>query len=111
MTARMTHLALLTLLAIALTATMSHAGLFDPTAPSSASGPAAGVFDADDFQLNATRITPGKRMVIINGVSVGEGGRIGRARIQAITHGQVQLDVEGEPRTLRIAPDEVKKAR
>lgn len=110
MTARMGHLALFILLAVAVT-TLSHAGLFDPTEPSAASGPAAGVFGAEDFQLNATRITPGKRTVIINGVAVGEGERIGKARVQAITHGQVQLDVEGEPRTLRIAPNEVKKSR
>lgn len=85
--------------------------LFDPTRPSgaSANSPPAAFEELGGLQLHATRIAPGKRTVVINGVVVEQGQRIGSAQVLGIEHGQVELDVEGRQRILRLLPNEVKK--
>ncbi|MBI5463260.1 MAG: hypothetical protein HY941_13830 [Gammaproteobacteria bacterium] len=87
--------------------------LIDPTQPSGtpqtdANGGAGG------WRLSATRITPAKRLAVINGTQVAEGDLIGAARVLRVSHAQVKLvklDAQGEVVTLRLLQAEVKKTR
>lgn len=86
--------------------------LIDPTQPSGHSQPAVlGSAAPASWQLTATHITPYKRLAIINGTQVAEGGRIGNARVLNISHAQVRLDAQGDIITLRLVQSEVRKTR
>ncbi len=84
---------------------------FDPTRPYTATHPGTSANSGTDWQLNATHIAPGKRTVVINGVTLTEGGRLGAARVLAIEHGEALIDLNGKTRMLRLQPGEVKKNR
>lgn len=88
---------------LALASTSSHGqSLPDPTrhpdAPVAISQAPANA----GWTLQATRIAPGHRSAIINGQPAQVGERIGDARVLTIEHGQVQLDIAGQRRTLAM---------
>ena len=87
------------------------ATLSDPTQPSGTPSANTSVAGAGSWKLSATRITPAKRVAVINGQQVAEGGLIGTARVLRVSHAQVKLDAQGEIVTLRLLQSEVKKTR
>ena len=89
----------------------SAAILIDPTQPNGTPHADAANSGHGIWHLSATRITPSKRLAVINGTQVAEGGLIGAARVLRVSHAQVKLDVQGEIVTLRLLQAEVKKTR
>lgn len=87
------------------------ATLIDPTQPSGTARLDANSGGAGGWRLSATHITPAKRLAVINGTQVAEGGLIGAARVLRVNHAQVKLDARGEIVTLRLLQAEVKKTR
>ena len=87
------------------------ATLSDPTQPSGAPSADTTVGEPGGWKLSATRITPMKRLAVINGQQVAEGDLIGTARVLRVSHAQVKLDAQGETVTLRLLQSEVKKTR
>ena len=87
------------------------ATLSDPTQPSGTPITDTTVGGPGGWKLSATRITPAKRLAIINGQQVAEGDLIGTARVLRVSHAQVKLDAQGETVTLRLLQSEVKKTR
>ncbi len=104
---------LIVLSVLAANAVGNETTLIDPTQPSGSSlSPLIAASDTPTrWQLSATQITPRKRLAIINGTQVTEGGAIGNARVLHISHAQVRLDAQGEIITLRLLQSEVKKTR
>lgn len=99
---------LVTCLSLCAPAMASSVALNDPTQPNGS----AGTSEADGgWQLTATRITPQRRVAVINGVDVVEGARIGSALVLRIRHAQVDLDAQGEIVTLHLLPAEMKRMR
>lgn len=89
----------------------SATALTDPTQPSGTPRMDATANGPGGWRLSATRITPAKRLAVINGTQVAEGGLIGSARVLRVSHAQVKLDAQGEIVTLRLLQAEVKKTR
>jgi hypothetical protein len=68
-------------------------------------------FDASAWRLASTLIAEGRRVAIINGRSVREGGTVGGARVVGIEPGRARLDYQGrrftiERRTPRVRSGE-----
>ena len=82
--------------------------LIDPTRPN---GSAASLEADKGWQLTATRITAQRRIAVINGIDVVEGGRIGAARVLRIRHAEVDLEAHGKPVTLHLLPAAMKQTR
>ena len=80
--------------------------LIDPTRPN---GSAASLEADEGWQLTATRITAQRRVAVINGIDVVEGGRIGAARVLRIRHAEVDLEAHGKPVTLHLLPATMKQ--
>ena len=78
--------------------------LTDPMRPSDAEparseAPAA----AARYELSAILYSPDRRVAIVNGRSVREGQRVGRARVARIRRGRVELDLGDRRLTLALA--------
>lgn len=94
-------------------AVSQSANLVDPTRPPVAAGPEAkreAVASAGP-QLQSVLISPARRVAVISGKTVVQGGKYGDATVTAITEGAVQLQYADRRQTLRLMPGIVKRDR
>jgi MSHA biogenesis protein MshK len=83
-------------------------GLSDPTRPPSDS---ASVQNPPDqaSRLQSVLISPGRKLAVIDGLTVTVGERVGDARVVAISPAQVVLQRGGAYQTLKLHPGIEKK--
>jgi MSHA biogenesis protein MshK len=85
-------------------------GMTDPTRPPSAStGKPVSRPEAAASRLQSVLISPGRKLAIIDGRSVGLGARVGDATVVAIAPTQVILQTRGTYQTLKLHPGIEKK--
>ena len=85
----------------------ARTSLNDPTQPT---GTVAGHRSpAGHWHLSSTLVGPGRRVAVINGHTLGEGDRLGPARVKRIDHGRVQLNVDGRTLILHLVPQDARR--
>ena len=95
-------------LALALAAVLlaGHAGaddrLRDPTRPYTA-GPGNTAAPAPRFRVNAIIVSDDRRIAIVNGRRVGVGDHVNGATVREITKTELQIEIDGQVRTLTLA--------
>ena len=97
------------LLALALLAAMpavEQSGLGDPTRPTSLSEPGAGAAAAQGprWRLQSTLVADTRRVAVINGRTVAQGGKIDGAKLLEIRKDGVTLEHDGQRIVLRLWP-------
>jgi MSHA biogenesis protein MshK len=87
--------------------------LVDPTRPPSATDPARkdGAAPAAGPQLQSVLISPARRIAVISGQTVVQGGRYGDATVERITESAVHLRYANRRQTLQLMPGIVKRDR
>ncbi|MBE0597166.1 MAG: general secretion pathway protein GspB [Desulfuromonadales bacterium] len=93
------------LLSLLLIAVPVAGELQDPTRPPAASRPQLSPLPGDSptWTLNATLVSPARRVAVINGQAVGEGEMIGGARLIRVAPETAILRQGGNEFTLRLA--------
>ena len=64
-----------------------------------------------DMMLQSILVAPERRVVVINGIRLQEGDRIGSARVVRIQDSQVLLETSRGTRTLRLLPGTSEKGK
>lgn len=84
----------------------------DPTQPPGAvaGGAESAAGAAEGPRLQSVLISPNRRVAVIGGQTVHQGGMYGEARVLRITEGEVVLQIGQERQTLRLIPDVEKRA-
>lgn len=115
--------AVFSLCAVAGTAADEFEGLTDPTAPLTFAVPQSAevVDDEDDggffglslpsmenYELNSVLIRGKDRIAVVNGQRVRIGEQVGAAKVTAINHEGVVLEIDGKPRVLELYAASVK---
>ena len=93
-------------LALASTAAAAQSGLGDPTRPTSLSEPnvSSVTVQGPRWRLQSTLVADTRRLAVINGRSVAQGGRIDGATVVEVRQDGVTLDHEGQRIVLRLIP-------
>lgn len=109
----MTRALALSLLCVACSAMAQRGALVDPTRPPmAASEPSAGEAAAPAGpQLQSVLISPTRRVAVISGSTVVQGGKYGSATVVAISEGAVLLRYADRKETLHLIPGVVKRER
>lgn len=87
--------------------------LSDPTRPSGYSAAApleAAPLDTPTPVLSSVMVSPGRRVAVIDGEVVREGGRIGKFQVLSIDAGRVRLRGPQGYSTIKLLPAPVKRA-
>lgn len=104
---------ILVLLCFAGSASAQRGALFDPTRPPSAridSGVKESAAPRGP-QLQSVLISPTRRVAVISGSTVIEGGRYGNATVASISEGAVLLRYADRKETLHLIPGVMKRER
>ena len=82
----------------------AQGGLGDPTRPTSLSEPdsAAAAAQGPRWRLQSTLVADSRKLAVINGRTVGQGGRVDGAQVVEIRQDGVTLDHEGQRIVLRL---------
>jgi MSHA biogenesis protein MshK len=101
-------LALALALLAAPVAAAAQSGVGDPTRPTSLSEPdeAAGraVPQGPRWRLQSTLVADSRRLAVINGRTVAQGGRVDGATVLEVRQDGVTLDLDGERINLKLLP-------
>ena len=91
----------------------AQTGIGDPTRPTSLSEPAeaAAAAQGPRWRLQSTLVADSRRLAVINGRSVPQGGRIDGATVVEVRQDGVTLEVEGQRIRLRLLRDAVNVKR
>lgn len=88
--------------------------LVDPTRPpnvATQAAPGGEVVAPQGPQLQSVLISPSRRVAVISGTTVAQGGQYGEATVTAIDETSVQLRYRNGRRTLQLLPDVTKRER
>jgi hypothetical protein len=101
------HASLLTVCVMAVTAASAQTGLGDPTQPTFRSEPAVEPRAAAGprWHLQSTLLASNRRLAVINGRTVVQGGRIDGATVLEVRRDGVTLDIGGQRVDLRLWQD------
>ena len=94
-------------------AAAQNAMLVDPTRPPMTIGGANATEPARTSgpRLQSVLISPTRRLAVISGRTVVQGGKYGGATVAAITEGAVLLRYADRKETLRLTPDVIRRER
>lgn len=102
------HKVILVLGVISLMPLVLATSLEDPTRPNNHSAfaitPVPGA-KKDDWKLHSTLIAPDRRIAVINGEQVSEGGSVNGAKVLQIRHSSVLIQTRDRDFTLHLFPD------
>ena len=88
----------------------AQSGLADPTRPPNApSASAANEPAPAGLRLQSILIAPGRRIAVIDGHTVAQGGKLGDATVSRIDASSVTLLVGDERKVLQLLPDAARK--
>jgi len=101
------------LLCLAGTAAAQRETLVDPTRPPMAAGESRAKEPAalPGPRLQSVLISPTRRVAVISGSTVVQGGKYGGATVTSITEGAVLLRYADRKETLYLIPDAIKRER
>jgi hypothetical protein len=87
-------------------AAAAQSGLGDPTRPTSLSEPDASLpaVQGPRWRLQSTLVANERRLAVINGRTIAQGGRIDGATLVEVRQDGVTLDAQGERINLRLLP-------
>jgi MSHA biogenesis protein MshK len=92
-------------------AAAQSAPLSDPTRPPSAAEPVGEAAAPAGPRLQSVLISPARRVAVIDGRTVGLGGKFGAATLEAVTESAVVLKYPDRRETLRLNPGVDKRER
>lgn len=109
----MTRALALSLLCVACSAMAQRGALVDPTRPPMVASDSSAKEAAAPAgpRLQSVLISPTRRVAVISGSTVAQGGKYGDATVAAISEGAVLLRYADRKETLHLIPEVVKRER